>query len=114
MATVTGFTAERMLAIENSTVVDGEIHVGIILFYLLERELQSMLVMSEDLLTRINCTRASGPDGPPGPTGPQGPSLDHQSLPWIKSFLLFFLIQLEQKFLEFNLKLAMELAEVSE
>lgn len=57
MATVTGFTAERMQEIEDSTVVDGEIDVN--------GDLQ--------LLTRdgtpINAGHVVGPTGPAGPNG---------------------------------------------
>lgn len=59
MATITGFTAERMLEIENTTVVDGEIRPDGHLW----------------LITREGDPIDAGPVlGPQGPAGPQGPS----------------------------------------
>ena len=61
MTTVTGFTAERMLAIENSTI-------------------QSGLIVGDDLILRrkdgtdINAGNVRGPVGPVGPAGPTNPS----------------------------------------
>jgi microcystin-dependent protein len=57
MATVTGFTAERMLAIENSTVVDGEI-VG-----------DNLILMTRDG-TPIDAGVVKGDTGATGPIGP--------------------------------------------
>jgi microcystin-dependent protein len=57
MTTVTGFTAERMLGIENSTIVGGEIIDGNLI-----------------LTTRDGTPIDAGPvAGPPGPVGPMGP-----------------------------------------
>lgn len=57
MATVTGFTAERMLEIEGSSVVDGEI-------------VDSNLILTKHDGTEINAGPVTGPEGPPGPAGP--------------------------------------------
>lgn len=54
MATVTGFTAERMLIIENSTVVDGEV-VG-----------NNLILYTRDG-TPIDAGNVRGPIGPAGP-----------------------------------------------
>ncbi len=56
MATVTGFTAERMLAIENSTVVDGEI-VG-----------DNLILLTRDG-TEIDAGSVKGEKGDTGPIG---------------------------------------------
>lgn len=57
MATVTGYTAERMLEIENSTVVDGDV-VG-----------DDLVLLQRDG-TPINAGSVRGPQGVAGPTGP--------------------------------------------
>jgi len=54
MATVTGFTAERMLEIENSTVVDGEVQGD------------NLILQTRDG-TPINAGSVRGPQGVPGP-----------------------------------------------
>lgn len=58
MAKVTGFTADRMLAIEASSVVDGEVVSG-------------HLILIKHDGTQID---AGSVAGPPGPQGPQGTS----------------------------------------
>jgi microcystin-dependent protein len=59
MATITGFTADRMLAIENASVVDGEIRAD------------GHLWLTKHDGSEID----AGPVlGPPGPTGAPGPS----------------------------------------
>ncbi|MET0786862.1 MAG: hypothetical protein ABWY25_09165, partial [Paenisporosarcina sp.] len=60
MATVTSFTAERMLAIENTTVVDGDV-IG------------NDLVLLTREGTQINAGSVRGPQGIQGLVGPQGP-----------------------------------------
>jgi microcystin-dependent protein len=57
MATITGFTADRMLAIENASVVDGEI-VG------------SNLILTRHDGSTIDAGPVLGPPGPQGPVGP--------------------------------------------
>lgn len=61
MATVTGFTAERMLEVEGTTIVDGDI-VG------------NDLVLKTRDNTPINAGNVRGPQGPQGTTGAQGPA----------------------------------------
>lgn len=56
MTTVTGFTAERMLAMENATVIDGEI-VG-----------DDLILKTKDN-TEINAGNVRGPQGIEGPMG---------------------------------------------
>lgn len=56
MATVTSFTSERMLEIENTTVVDGEVNPGDGHLILITRE-----------GTQIDAGSVIGPVGPPGP-----------------------------------------------
>lgn len=65
MATVTGFTAERMLVIENETVVDGEV-VGDNL-HLLRRD-----GVPIDAGNVRGATGAQGPKGDPGTNGTNG------------------------------------------
>lgn len=65
MATVTGFTAERMLVIENETVVDGEV-VGDNL-HLLRRD-----GVPIDAGNVRGATGATGPKGDPGTNGTNG------------------------------------------
>jgi microcystin-dependent protein len=57
MTTVTGLTAERMLAIEGASVVDGEIISG-------------NLILTKHDGTTINAGSVAGPQGPAGPPGP--------------------------------------------
>ncbi len=59
MATITGLTADRMLAIEDASIVDGEI-VG------------SNLILTKHDGTTIDAGPVIGPPGPQGPTGPAG------------------------------------------
>jgi microcystin-dependent protein len=59
MATITGFTAERMLDIENASVVDGEIVSG-------------NLILTRHDGTEIDAGPVVGPTGPVGPMGPAG------------------------------------------
>ena len=59
MATVTGFTAERMLQIENTTVVDGDV-VG-----------DNLILLQRDG-TQINAGNVRGPQGIQGPPGTPG------------------------------------------
>lgn len=61
MATVTGYTAARMKAIEDGTVVDGEI-IG------------DDLILTKFDGTQINAGAVVGPQGPTGPQGPAGDS----------------------------------------
>jgi microcystin-dependent protein len=56
MVTVTGFTSDRMLEIENSTVVDGDV-VG-----------NNLILKTRDNTT-IDAGNVRGPTGPQGPTG---------------------------------------------
>jgi microcystin-dependent protein len=56
MASVTGLTAERMLAIEAASIVDGEV-VG------------DNLILTKHDATTINAGNVRGPIGPTGPTG---------------------------------------------
>lgn len=58
MATVTGFTAERMLEIENASVVDGEVNID------------GDLILTKFDTTQINAGNVIGPEGPTGPAGP--------------------------------------------
>ena len=57
MATVTGFTAERMLTIENETVVDGEV-----------RDTNLFLIRRDGVEIDAGWVK-----GAPGGMGPQGP-----------------------------------------
>jgi microcystin-dependent protein len=59
MATVTGLTAERMLVIENETVVDGDVVAG-------------ELILVTRGGTQINAGQVQGAKGDPGATGPAG------------------------------------------
>ena len=62
MATVTGLTAERMLAIEGASVVDGDV-VG------------DNLILTQHNGTQINAGSVRGPAGPTGPVGQDLPIL---------------------------------------
>lgn len=57
MATVTGYTAERMQAIEDSSIVDGDVVGG-------------DLILKQRDLTEINAGSVIGPQGIQGPQGP--------------------------------------------
>lgn len=59
MATVTGLTAARMLAIEGASIVDGEIVSG-------------DLILTKHDGSDINAGSVAGPEGPTGPAGPAG------------------------------------------
>lgn len=59
MATITGFTAERMLEIEGKSIIDGEIVGG-------------NLILTAHDGTQINAGPVIGPTGPVGPQGPAG------------------------------------------
>ena len=59
MATVTGLTAERMLAIEGASVIDGDVVDG-------------TLILTQHDGTEINAGSVIGPVGPVGPMGPEG------------------------------------------
>lgn len=60
MTTVTGLTAERMIAIEDASVVDGEIVAG-------------NLILSRFDGSQINAGSVAGPQGPEGDPGPGVP-----------------------------------------
>ena len=60
MATVTGLTAERMLEIENASVVEGEVDAS------------GHLILSTKGGTPIDAGPVLGPAGAPGPPGPSG------------------------------------------
>lgn len=59
MATITGLTAERMLEIEDASIIDGEIRGG------------DLILIKHDG-TEINAGPVEGPVGPSGPAGPSG------------------------------------------
>lgn len=59
MATVTGLTAERMLAIEDASIIDGRVENG------------NLILIKHDG-TEINAGPVLGPSGPVGPAGPPG------------------------------------------
>jgi len=59
MATITGFTAARMLEIEDGTIVDAEIVDG------------ELILIKHDG-TQVNAGDVTGPAGPVGPGGPAG------------------------------------------
>jgi microcystin-dependent protein len=59
MATITGLTADRMLAIEGASVVEGEIVDG-------------KLILTKHDGTTIDAGSVIGPTGPAGPPGPAG------------------------------------------
>lgn len=63
MATVTGYTAARMLEIENESIVDGSI-VG-----------DNLILIRRDL-TQIDAGPVVGPQGPQGDDGPAGADAD--------------------------------------
>ena len=74
MATVTGLTAERMLAIENASVVDGEV-VG------------SNLILTTHGGTPIDAGPVVGPVGPVGPQGPGSGTIPGEVRLWAGSAL---------------------------
>ena len=57
MTTVTGLTAERMLAIEGASVIDGDVDAS------------GNLILTKHDGSQINAGSVTGPPGPPGPTG---------------------------------------------
>jgi microcystin-dependent protein len=59
MATITGLTADRMLAIEAASIVDGEVIAG-------------NLILSKHDGNQINAGPVVGPQGAPGQIGPMG------------------------------------------
>lgn len=59
MATITGLTADRMLEIEDASIVDGEIIGG-------------NLILTKHDGSTINAGPVLGPEGPTGPQGPAG------------------------------------------
>src|SRR4051812_13818385 len=59
MATVTGLTADRMLAIEGASVVDGDIVGG-------------HLILTKHDGSTVDAGPVLGPTGPAGPAGPPG------------------------------------------
>jgi microcystin-dependent protein len=61
MTTVTGLTAERMLAIEGASVVDGEVNAG------------GSLILTKHDGSTIDAGPVVGPVGAPGAPGAQGP-----------------------------------------
>jgi hypothetical protein len=67
MATVTGLTAERMLAIEGASVIDGEV-------------LADHLILTKFDGTQIDAGNVVGPTGPTGPQGDPG-----TTDPWVLS-----------------------------
>lgn len=71
MATVTGFTAERMQVIENESIIDGDI-VG-----------DDLILIRRDLTT-INAGNVRGPQGIQGPVGPveEAPT---DGIPYVRS-----------------------------
>lgn len=69
MATVTGLTAERMMEIEDATIVGAEIVAG-------------NLILTTHDGTEINAGPVTGPVGPPGPTGPSGGSIPGEVKLW--------------------------------
>jgi hypothetical protein len=74
MATVTGFTAERMLVIENETVIDGEVQ-------------GDNLILQQRGGTQIDAGNVRGPKGDKGDTGTPGvvTSVNDLSIPAIYS-----------------------------
>jgi len=70
MATVTGLTAERMIAMEAATIIDGEVVVDNL----------HLITRGGTVVDAGNVRGAPGPTGPastvPGPAGPTGPKGD--------------------------------------
>lgn len=75
MATVTGFTAARMLAIENDTVVDGDIVAG-------------ELILVTRGGTQINAGSVQGPQGTQGPKGDPGTAGEKMQMGMLADFPL--------------------------
>lgn len=73
MATVTGFTAARMLAIENDTVVDGDIVSG-------------ELILVTRGGTQINAGSVQGPQGTQGPKGDPGTAGEKMQMGMLADF----------------------------
>jgi microcystin-dependent protein len=69
MATVTGLTAERMIAIEDASVIDGEV-IG------------DHLILTKHDGTQIDAGSVVGPAGPTGPAGPAGDLGAVSDWPW--------------------------------
>lgn len=75
MATVTGYTAERMAEIEGASIIDGQV-VG------------NNLILTTHNGTQINAGPVVGPQGPQGETGPPGFSfIPGQLLMWPNTVL---------------------------
>jgi microcystin-dependent protein len=75
MATITGLTAERMLAIEGESVVDGQVDVD------------GNLILSKYDGSTINAGPVLGPTGAQGPPGPQGGHIPGEIKLWPGSAL---------------------------
>lgn len=75
MATITGLTAERMLAIEGESVVDGQVDVD------------GNLILSKYDGSTINAGPVLGPTGAQGPPGPQGGQIPGEIKLWPGSAL---------------------------
>jgi microcystin-dependent protein len=75
MATITGLTAERMLEIEGSSIVDGQIDVD------------GNLILSKHDGSTINAGPVLGPTGAQGPPGPQGGHIPGEIKLWPGSAL---------------------------
>jgi microcystin-dependent protein len=74
MATITGFTAARMLEIEDGTVVDAEVVGG------------ELILIKHDG-TQVNAGSVVGPAGPVGPGGPAGGLIPGEIRLWPNSGL---------------------------
>src|SRR5687768_7504570 len=80
MATVTGYTAERMQEIENAAIVAGEVDINgdLILTKFDETTINAGNVIGpagpEGPQGDTGLTGPTGPEGPEGPEGPQGPA----------------------------------------
>jgi hypothetical protein len=69
MATITGFTADRMLVIENETVIDGEVQGDNLI--LIRRDL--VPIDAGNVRGPVGPQGIQGIEGPVGPVGPLGP-----------------------------------------
>jgi microcystin-dependent protein len=74
MATITGFTADRMLAMEASTIVDGDIVNG-------------ELILTKHDGSTVNAGPVVGPPGPSGPVGPGGTFIPGEIRLWAGTVL---------------------------
>jgi microcystin-dependent protein len=74
MATITGFTAARMLEIEDGTIVDAEVVGG-------------ELILTRHDGTTVNAGPVTGPAGPVGPAGPAGGLIPGEIRLWPNSEL---------------------------